>query len=251
MGVVTGTDPSGSHGAMRTVSVVAAIGEALAPHGLIARGGFHPAPEDGVPALPGGTAAATVVMVGNAGPEMWRHFCATPEYADGAPDPLDRWTRRVLTAMADEFGARPVFPSEGPPYPPMQRWAMRAEPVHASPLGLLIHPDYGLWHAYRGALVFADILELPPRIDRPSPCDSCVDRPCLGSCPVNAFRPGRYDVPACARHIDTRAGADCMELGCRARRACPAGRPYVYLPAQAEFHMLPFRRNALARLESQ
>ena len=26
---------------------------------------------------------------------------------------------------------------------------------HASPLGLLIHPDYGLWHGYRGALLFA------------------------------------------------------------------------------------------------
>src|SRR5690606_35203445 len=187
----------------------------------------------GVPALPGGAAAATIVMVGNAGPEMWRCFSATPEYGDGAPDPLDRWARRVLTAIADEFGARPIFPSDGPPYPPMQRWAMRAEPVHPSPIGLLIHPDYGLWHAYRGALAFPATLELPPRVDRPSPCDTCPDRPCLGSCPVNAFRPGRYDVPACARHIDTPAGADCMELGCRARRACPVGRPYRYLPAQA------------------
>jgi hypothetical protein len=42
-----------------------------------------------------------------------------------------------------------------------------------------------------------------------------------------------------------------MELGCRARRACPVGQGWRYAPAQAEFHMLPFRRNALARLRSK
>ena len=38
---------------------------------------------------------------------------------------------------------------------------MRAEAVAPSPLGILIHPDYGLWHAYRGALAFAERLALP------------------------------------------------------------------------------------------
>jgi hypothetical protein len=41
-----------------------------------------------------------------------------------------------------------------------------------------------------------------------------------------------------------------MELGCRARRACPVGQSWRYTPAQAEFHMRPFRRNALARLRA-
>ena len=53
------------------------------------------------------------------------------------------------------------------------RWAQRAEPLHPSPLGVLIHPVHGLWHAYRGALAFAEPIELPPRADLPSPCASC------------------------------------------------------------------------------
>ncbi len=31
-----------------------------------------------------------------------------------------------------------------------------------------------------------------------------------------------------------------MDLGCRARRACPVGREYFYDPEQAAFHMRAF-----------
>lgn len=224
------------------------IVDALAPHGLIPRGGLHPAPEDGVPPSVGGRPTQSLVLVGNAGPEMWRRFTGAPEFADGAPDPLDRWTTRVLTAVADGLGAVALFPFGGPTYLPIQRWAMRAEPVHPSPIGVLIHPEYGLWHAYRGALAFPEWIDLPSRQEIQSPCETCPERPCLSTCPVGAFTTTGYDVPACAQHLDAPAGADCMELGCRARRACPVGHSFQYPPGQAEFHMLPFRRNALARL---
>ena len=29
---------------------------------------------------------------------------------------------------------------------------MRAEGLKPSPLGVLVHPDFGLWHGYRGAI---------------------------------------------------------------------------------------------------
>jgi hypothetical protein len=123
---------------------------------------------------------------------------------------------------------------------------MRAEAVAPSPLGILIHPDYGLWHAYRGALAFADRLALPPRVERPRPCDSCAGRPCLFACPVGAFSEQGYDVPACTGHISGPAGVPCMGGGCLARRACPVGPAYGYAAAQARFHMAAFlsaRRN--------
>jgi hypothetical protein len=231
--------------------VLGGLAAALAQHGLLLRGAFHPAASDAVPPLPNGAAPRTVALVGNAGPGMWRHFTTAPEFADGEGDSLDRWTRRVLIDIAESLHAAALFPFDGPPYLPIQRWAQRAEPVHQSPLGLLIHPEFGLWHAYRGALAFAARLDLPARADIASPCDSCAERPCLTTCPVGAFTRLGYDVPGCAGHLDTPDGADCMEEGCRARRACPVGRGYRYLPAQAEFHMLPFRRNALARLRRE
>ena len=64
--------------------------------------------------------------------------------------------------LAPGFGATALFPFGGPPWLPFQRWAMKADCVTASPLGILIHPDFGLWHAYRGALAFAEQLDLPP-----------------------------------------------------------------------------------------
>ena len=218
---------------------LARIEAALAAAGLTPRGAFHPEADDGVPPLRGGAAAATVVLAGNAGPGMWAAFAAA-RTQPGAANPLDEWTRRVLEGVAADLGATALFPFGGPPYLPFQRWAMRAETVWPSPIGPLIHPEYGLWHAYRGALAFAGRLALPPREERPSPCDSCADKPCLTTCPVGALSESGYDVPACVAHISSRAGDDCLALSCRARRACPVGREYAYDPDQARFHMAAF-----------
>ena len=219
---------------------LASIEQLAAPHGLHLRGGFHPSANDGVPALADGRTPATVLLVGNIGPSLWPVFSASAEAADGAPDPLNRWTLRVIESIAREVGAVPLFPFGGPPYLPFQRWAVRAEAVAPSPLGILIHPDYGLWHAYRGALAFAERLALPPRVERPRPCDSCPDRPCLSACPVSAFSERGYDVPACIGHIGSPAGDPCMGGGCLARRACPVGPAFGYGAAQARFHMTAF-----------
>ena len=139
------------------------------------------------------------------------------------------------------FGASALYPFDGPPYWPFQRWAMRAEPVRPSPLGILIHPRHGLWHAYRAALAFAEEIPLPPREDAPDLCGECADKPCLAACPVGAFGAAGYDVGACLEHLRSAAGRDCMTAGCRARRACPVGQQHAYPPAQAAFHMAAFR----------
>ncbi|RMD61918.1 MAG: hypothetical protein D6826_08700 [Alphaproteobacteria bacterium] len=224
------------------------VAAGLADVGLRARGGFHPLPEDRVPPLPDGRPAATLILVGNVGPDMWRTFAAAPENEDGGSDALDRWTARILDDLAARWGAMALYPFGGPPYRPFIAWAKRAEPVAESPLGILIHPDYGLWHAYRGALAFAAPIALPARAARPRPCDTCTARPCLAACPVGAFRATGYDVAACVNHLVNRAGVECMEGGCLARRACPVGRRHVYEGAQARFHMAAFLR---ARREQQ
>lgn len=216
------------------------IARAVHTHGLVLFGGFHAKPSDDVPGLADGRPAASVLLVGNLGPAMWQRFSKD---RGGGDNPLDDWAQAKLTAVAHAHGGEAVFPGSGPPYAPFQRWAQRAGPFHPSPLGLLIHPDFGLWHAFRGALLFADRLPLPRRDMRPSPCRDCADRPCLDACPVGAFSGTAYHVPACTRHIAGPAGGDCIALGCRARRACPEGRAYIYEPAQARHHMTAFLRN--------
>jgi hypothetical protein len=208
--------------------------------GLTVRGGFHPAAADGVPAMRDGKAAASLVLLGNIGGSIWPAFSASPEKADGGPDGLDRWTRRIVDAIAGRFGAEALYPFTGPPWLPFQRWAQRSEPVAPSPLGVLIHPDFGLWHAYRAALAFAAALDLPALERRPRPCDTCVQRPCLSACPVAAFRAAGYDVGACRGHVASASGTACREGGCLARLACPVARDLAYPPTEMAFHMAAF-----------
>ena len=47
-----------------------------------------------------------------------------------------------------------------PPWP-FLTWARRGGAGHVSPLGLNIHPTYGLWHAYRAALLFPVEFDIP------------------------------------------------------------------------------------------
>jgi hypothetical protein len=217
------------------------IRQAVTATGLILRGAFHPETGDKVPAMPSGEPVGTLVLLGFSGGQGWASFARSPEFGDGAPDPLDRWSRRIVGTLAAGLEAVAFYPFGGPPFLPFIAWAQRAEPVYPSPIGMLIHPDWGLWHSYRGALGFAARLVLPVPDHRVSPCESCSTRPCLTSCPVGAFTPGRYDVAGCAAHLGTVGGADCLGSGCRARRACPIGRTVQYEPAQAVFHMQAFR----------
>ena len=210
--------------------------------GLACRGGFHPEPADAVPAFADGGAAATVILYGFVGNRQWPVFEASAERADGLPDSLDRWSRRVIDALGTRHRAVGLYPSSGPPWLPFQRWAVRAEHLHQSPLGILIHPEFGLWHAYRGALAMRTRVALPRREPGPSPCDACANKPCLEACPVSAVRPDRYDHAACRDHVSSAAGLDCFEAGCRARRSCPVGAALRYPAGQTRFHMAAFVR---------
>lgn len=216
---------------LKTPSWYADLAARLAPHGLIPRGAFHAGPEDGLAAD-----VRTVALVGNAGPAMWEAFSAARR-AEDAPHEMDAWTDRILSAVAEELEAGIVYPFGGPPFHPFQRWAAKAEGLKPSPIGVLLHPDFGPWHAWRGALLFDMVLDLPPREARPHPCDTCIDKPCLAACPVGAFTDAGYDWQGCRAHVRTE-GEACRSGGCLARHACPVGAPYA--PEQAAFHMAAF-----------
>ena len=79
-------------------------------------GAFHPGPDDDAPA-----GCGTLVLLGPDGPGFWTIFRASPEVGDGAPDPLDRWSERVIGALAARLGAAALFPFGGPPLAALHR----------------------------------------------------------------------------------------------------------------------------------
>ena len=206
------------------------IDDMLKPVGFCLRGGF--------------TDKLTTLLVGNVGSDIWKLF--GQQYDDWMePDPLDHWTRDHLVRLADELDCKVVFPFDGPAYAPFQKWAMKADCVFPSPLGPLIHPVYGLWHAYRGAFVFDHPIKgIPPKPKLTSPCESCQKKSCLKTCPVGAFTVDGYNVPDCMDYLGRHLDSDCMTLGCLARRACPVGGKFSYHPAHGQFHMDRFLRSA-------
>ncbi|MBI1415624.1 MAG: ferredoxin [Limimaricola sp.] len=201
-----------------------------AREGLAILGGM---PVEAAPGLPEGT--RSLLLLGPAEPAFWPRFQSSPEAADGAPNPLDRWSMRVIGALAQAHGGTALFPFGGPPWHPFYSWALASGRAHASPIGLLVHVEAGLFVSYRGAIALPRDIDLPPPL--PSPCPTCA-APCRTACPVGAFDAG-YDVAACHGFLATPAGDTCMTQGCAARRACPVGAGRRD-PAQSAFHMRAF-----------
>lgn len=199
----------------------------LAPSGILPLGWFR---------TEGGK---TALLLGNVGGSFWPAFSASGFLDDGLADPMNRWTQRIAVEVATELSSEVRYPF-GDPVWSFQRYAMEATDMQPSPLGILIHPKYGLWVAFRAALVFGEEIEIPPPPEIEHPCDSCEDKPCLSVCPVSAFSNHSYAVDQCRAHLASGEGNDCLEGGCLARRACPVGRDHVYRPDQQRFHMAAF-----------
>lgn len=238
------------------------IDEAI-QHGLIFRGGALVSAEDNLAETNDQTRAKYVLLFGNAGSAMWEVFNRSAEYQDGQPHSLNRWSERIGREIAEKFSMQAVFPFNGPPHYPFLRWAKKAEGLQNSKLGMLIHPVFGLWHAYRFALVFSPPQNTPPpslaglynrvnlvKIEQLASntnqdiCQRCKPKPCLKSCPVDAFSTHAgetsYDVQSCFRYLQSNPDSACMTQGCQARMACPHTTEYRYIPNHAAFHMRAF-----------
>lgn len=211
---------------------LSAVASRLAGNGLEILGSFDL--DEGERAFPERKEQpGSLAIVGNVGSAVWPYFEA--ERRERPTLSLDRWTEEVVGGIAEEAGLEAVYPFDGPPYHPFMRWAKRTGTLFSSPIGLTIHPTYGLWIAFRAALLIDNPLEdrqAPAR----RPCDDCEDRPCLTTCPVSAFTADGYDFEACLGHLATPGNA-CRSTGCLARLACPIGIAHRYRREHGAFHM--------------
>lgn len=209
------------------------IASNLVAVGLRACGYFLISEADALPLSQG-----TLILVGQTA-DNWSIFQSSAEYVDGLNNPLDRYSRRVCSAIAEPYSGIVFMPSDGPPFLPFQNWAQRVEAVHFSQLGLLMHPVYGLWHAYRAAIALPIVLPLPSAVSTPqNKCDSC-NKKCLSACPVHAFSKDFYDVNKCRTYLHDNPQSPC-HYGCLARGSCPPGNVHRYGEEHRVFLMQQF-----------
>lgn len=196
-------------------------------------GAFHTDADDEALGL------GTLVLLGPDEPGFWAHVTAQPEFKDTAPDPLDRWSARTISALAHQLGGTAYFPF-GTPVHPFITWALRTGSAWVSPAHLLVHEKAGLFVSYRGAILVPGELDLPSPPKKP--CDTCADKPCLTACPTSALTAQGYDLPACHAYLDTTEGQSCMSQGCAVRRACPLAQTYPRIESQSAYHMAQFHK---------
>ena len=126
----------------------------------------------------------TLALLGPHEPNYWPVVCESPEWKDKAPDPVDRWSKRVIDTLATQLNATAYFPFGADPSP-FLIWAQQSDRAWQSPIGMVVQSEAGLLVSYRGALEF-DYKISAPTAD--NPCPNC-HQPCKIACPISASLP--------------------------------------------------------------
>ena len=180
----------------------------------------------------------------NIAPDAWAQFEGFRHANPTLEHPLDAWGRRETARLISQKDLRAHFPDDQPPFPMVSRALLVFPTLSQSPLGMLVSTRFGLmfgiraWIEGESSSVESLARGLGWHEGVPgSPCKTCVDKPCLQTCPVGAFRQTAYDYPACQTELRRQMGDPnglCWQAGCAARAACPQSTPYS--PQQAAFH---------------
>lgn len=196
----------------------------------------------GSPRLHGGS----ILLIGHAGREFWQAYRKAGITHE---DPVDHFSRQISEQALDQYfpniPRKRLFPVDDCDINLMALG--RAFGWHnASPLGMGIHAEYGLWSAYR-AVWWLDNADL--KIDNANTqprqvtevrsavdvCADCRTQDCIAACPAEALA---YEVaPDLGKCADFRLSEEsaCTST-CLARMACPHGSEYRYQIEQMAYH---------------
>jgi epoxyqueuosine reductase QueG len=191
--------------------------------------------------------ARSIIVIGNGGGAFWKAFKL---HADAHPgwmardNPLDDFTRVVVERDIAPPLAKPrithkvIYPfmSNGPTLNFME--AGKAAGLSGpSILGVVVHPIYGPWIAFRAAILLTELLDAPGEAYQFDPCPSCVPRTCISACPADAVSLAKgWDIPKCLTHR-VEVETDCAPR-CHARAGCVLGPEHRYPDDELAYHQM-------------
>ncbi len=190
--------------------------------------------------------ARSIVVIGNGGGAFWNAF---KSHADENPgwmtrdNPLDDFTRTVVerdiapVLVRSEIAHTVIYPFmvSGPTLNFME--AGKAAGLSGpSILGVVVHPVFGPWIAFRAAILLDELIDAPGEAYQFDPCPSCIPRSCITSCPVEAVTASGWDIPKCLTHR-VEVETDCAPR-CHARAGCVLGPEHRYPDEELAYHQM-------------
>ena len=189
----------------------------------------------------------SIVVIANGGGAFWtafrRHAASNPGW-DNRDNPLDDFTRFVFEEHVASRLSRSniahiiVYPflSNGRTLNFMEA-GKAAGLAGPSILGVMVHPVYGPWIAFRAAILVNELIDEPGAAAGFDPCPTCIPRTCITACPANAVTfPSGWDIPKCLTHR-VEVEADCTPR-CHARAGCVLGPEHLYPDDELAYHQM-------------
>ena len=191
--------------------------------------------------------ARSIIVIGNGGGAFWKAFKRHADENAGwtaRDNPLDDFTRMVVErdvapALAKSSLSYTIiypFMSSGPTLNFME--AGKAAGLSGpSILGVVVHPVYGPWIAFRAAILVNELLNAPGEGRGFDPCPSCEVRSCISACPAGAVGVEKgWDIPKCLTHR-VEVEPDCAPR-CHARAGCVLGPEHRYPDDELAYHQM-------------
>ncbi|HVN28954.1 MAG TPA: hypothetical protein VMT64_10735 [Candidatus Binataceae bacterium] len=186
----------------------------------------------------------SIIVIGNGGGAFWQSFKQHVEKNAGwtaRDNPLDDFTRFVIERdvmpILSNVAHTVVYPfmSSGPTLNFME--AGKAAGLSGpSIIGVVVHPTYGPWVAFRAAILIDVELDTPGEAYGFDPCPSCSARSCISACPAGAVTLSGWDIPKCLTHR-VEVEADCTPR-CHARVGCVLGPEHRYPDDELAYHQM-------------
>ncbi|MGA2409350.1 MAG: hypothetical protein ABSG46_03040, partial [Candidatus Binataceae bacterium] len=149
--------------------------------------------------------AQSIVVIGNGGGAFWNAFTTYAEANPGWRErthPLDDFTRAIIERdvvapmLRQRIACTAAYPFVGEGALSFIALGKLAGLGGPSILGVLIHPLYGPWIAFRGALLVDVAIDAPGEAIGFDPCPGCTTRTCIPACPAAAVGfPSGWDIP--------------------------------------------------------
>jgi len=198
------------------------------------------------------TNCQSAIVFANGGTQFWECFVedirANPEHFTEHQHPVDDFVLRCIESVdsVPNHTRRWITCSEDSDvFLDFRVLAERVGLGHQSPVGLLIHPEYGLWVSMRMVLLTTEHLSHTV-LSTVSPCTGCETKPCINACPAGAVSISGWSVQKCASFH--RESTVCEGV-CYSRMRCPVGSQYRHSKLQHLYHnSRSLGRQALAQV---